>query len=75
MGGHEYHSFDPQGADSGQFAKSKQCGRAEAGGRPVLLAVVMVLAGCAAMIRGTEQEIAVKTVPLGPRVQFSNGQG
>lgn len=40
----------------------------------VLALLVMPLAGCATMIRGTEQQIAVNTQPTGATLQFSNGQ-
>lgn len=39
----------------------------------VLLTAVM-LSGCATIIRGTEQEVAINTNPVGANVQFSNGQ-
>lgn len=38
------------------------------------LSAVMVLSGCATIIRGTEQEVAVNTNPVGANIQFSNGQ-
>lgn len=38
------------------------------------LSAVMVLSGCATIIRGTEQEVSVNTNPVGANVQFSNGQ-
>jgi hypothetical protein len=40
-----------------------------------LFLAAMLLSSCATMIRGTEQEVSVNTVPLGATVQFSNGQG
>jgi hypothetical protein len=39
-----------------------------------ILSLLPVLAGCATMVRGTEQEVAVNTVPNAAKVQFSNGQ-
>ena len=39
---------------------------------PVLC--LMLLAGCATIMRGTEQNVTVDTVPAGARVEFSNGQ-
>lgn len=40
------------------------------------LAVLLVLTqtGCATMMRGTEQDISINTVPSGARVQLSNGE-
>jgi hypothetical protein len=35
---------------------------------------LLLLAGCATIVRGTEQNVAVDTVPSGAKVQFSNGQ-
>jgi hypothetical protein len=35
---------------------------------------MIFLAGCATIIRGTEQNVTVDTVPSGARVEFSNGQ-
>lgn len=32
------------------------------------------LTGCATMIRGTEQDISINTVPTGANVQLSNGE-
>jgi hypothetical protein len=32
-----------------------------------------VLAGCATMIRGTEQQVSINTIPVGAQVQLSNG--
>ena len=42
----------------------------------LLLAIGMIvsLSGCATIIRGTDQEVAVNTNPVGATVQFSNGQ-
>jgi hypothetical protein len=36
--------------------------------------VMIVLGGCATVIRGTEQDVSVDTVPRGAMVEFSNGQ-
>lgn len=38
------------------------------------LLCLVLLAGCATIIRGTEQNVTVDTVPTGARVDFSNGQ-
>src|SRR5262245_41273977 len=38
------------------------------------LLVALLLAGCATIVRGTEQDITVDTVPNGAKVQFSNGK-
>ena len=38
------------------------------------LLCLVLLAGCATIIRGTEQDVTVDTVPSGARVEFSNGQ-
>ena len=38
------------------------------------LMCVVFLAGCATIIRGTEQDLTVDTVPSGAHVEFSNGQ-
>jgi hypothetical protein len=35
---------------------------------------LILLAGCATIIRGTEQDVTVDTVPGGAMVEFSNGQ-
>jgi hypothetical protein len=35
---------------------------------------LIFLAGCATILRGTEQDVTVDTVPSGARVEFSNGQ-
>ena len=35
---------------------------------------LMLLAGCATIVRGTEQNVTVDTVPSGAKVEFSNGQ-
>jgi hypothetical protein len=35
---------------------------------------LLLLAGCATMIRGTEQEVSVNTNPVGAKIEFSNGQ-
>ena len=35
---------------------------------------LLLLAGCATVIRGTEQDVTVHTEPVGARVEFSNGQ-
>jgi hypothetical protein len=40
----------------------------------LLLPTALSLTGCATIIRGTEQEVAVNTNPIGATVQFSNGQ-
>jgi hypothetical protein len=40
----------------------------------VMLSLLPVLAGCATMVRGTDQEVAVNTTPNAAEVQFSNGQ-
>ena len=34
----------------------------------------LLLAGCATMIRGTEEQISVNTNPPGAKLEFSNGQ-
>ena len=41
----------------------------------LIVLTIVLLSGCATMIRGTEQEVSVNTVPLGARVQLSNGEG
>ena len=38
------------------------------------LLCLMLLAGCATILRGTEQNVTVETVPSGAQVEFSNGQ-
>jgi hypothetical protein len=38
------------------------------------LMCLMLLGGCATIMRGTEQDVTVDTVPSGARVEFSNGQ-
>ena len=35
---------------------------------------LLLLAGCATIVRGTEQDVTVDTVPSGAKVAFSNGQ-
>ena len=40
----------------------------------VAASALSLLAGCATMIRGTEQEVPVNTNPPGAKVDFSNGQ-
>jgi hypothetical protein len=35
---------------------------------------LVLLTGCATIVRGTEQNVNVDTVPSGARVEFSNGQ-
>jgi hypothetical protein len=40
----------------------------------VVLSLLPALAGCATMVRGTDQEVAVNTTPNAAKVQFSNGQ-
>ena len=35
---------------------------------------LILLAGCATIVRGTEQDVTVDTVPSGAKVDFSNGQ-
>jgi hypothetical protein len=35
---------------------------------------VLALAGCATMVRGTGEQVSVKTVPPGAKITFSNGQ-
>jgi hypothetical protein len=40
----------------------------------VAASALILLAGCATMIRGTEQEVSVNTNPPGAKVDFSNGQ-
>lgn len=42
----------------------------------IYAAVLLItsLTGCATIIRGTEQEVAVNTNPVGANIQFSNGQ-
>jgi hypothetical protein len=35
---------------------------------------LLFLAGCATVIRGTEEEVSVNTNPIGANVEFSNGQ-
>ncbi|MCS6854756.1 MAG: hypothetical protein NZ523_08400, partial [Elioraea sp.] len=34
---------------------------------------LLSLAGCATMIRGTEQQVSINTIPVGAQVQLSNG--
>lgn len=34
---------------------------------------LLSLAGCATMIRGTEQQVSINTIPVGAQVQVSNG--
>lgn len=41
---------------------------------PFSLLCLMLLMGCATIVRGTEQDVTVDTVPSGARVDFSNGQ-
>lgn len=38
------------------------------------LLCLTLLTGCATILRGTEQNVTVDTVPSGARVDFSNGQ-
>jgi hypothetical protein len=38
------------------------------------LLCLTLLMGCATIVRGTEQNVTVDTVPSGARVDFSNGQ-
>ena len=38
------------------------------------LMCAVLLAGCATIVRGTEQNVNVDTVPSGAHVEFSNGQ-
>ncbi|WP_421996120.1 hypothetical protein [Reyranella sp.] len=40
----------------------------------IAIGVIALLTGCATIVRGTEQEVAVNTAPVGATVQFSNGQ-
>ena len=35
---------------------------------------LMLLAGCATIVRGTEQQVTVDTIPGGAQVEFSNGR-
>ncbi len=42
--------------------------------RAIMLLLPAVLAGCATMIRGTEQEIFINSEPEGAEVTLSNGQ-
>ena len=46
------------------------------GGTKILLTFLAatLVAGCATIIRGTEQEVSINTNPVGATVQFSNGQ-
>ena len=39
-----------------------------------VLLSLMLLAGCATIIRGTEQDVTVDTAPAGAQVEFSNGK-
>jgi hypothetical protein len=39
-----------------------------------LVISALFLASCATMIRGTEQQVTVNTLPVGADVKFSNGQ-
>jgi hypothetical protein len=39
-----------------------------------IVLTLVVLPGCATMIRGTEQQVTVNTNPPGANIQFSNGQ-
>ncbi len=39
----------------------------------VSVIAVIGLAGCATMIRGTEQQVSINTIPVGAQVQLSNG--
>lgn len=41
---------------------------------PFALMSLVLLAGCATIVRGTEQDVTVDTVPSGAKVEFSNGQ-
>ena len=38
------------------------------------LLCLVLLVGCATIVRGTEQDVTVDTVPSGAKVEFSNGQ-
>jgi hypothetical protein len=42
--------------------------------RIIIIVALLVITGCATIIRGTEQEVSVNTNPVGAGVQFSNGQ-
>ena len=39
-----------------------------------VIVAAAALAGCATIIRGTEQQVSINTSPIGANVQFSNGQ-
>ena len=39
-----------------------------------VLMCLVLLAGCAPIVRGTEQEVLVESMPSGAQVHFSNGQ-
>jgi hypothetical protein len=41
---------------------------------PAVVMSLILLGGCATVVRGTEQDITVDTAPNGARIQFSNGQ-
>ena len=41
---------------------------------PLSVLCLTLLMGCATILRGTEQDVTVDTVPGGARVDFSNGQ-
>jgi hypothetical protein len=40
---------------------------------PVAPLAWLLFTGCATMIRGTEQQVSINTIPLGAQVQLSNG--
>jgi hypothetical protein len=42
--------------------------------RYLIVLALVVLTGCATIIRGTEQQISVNTNPIGAHLDFSNGQ-
>lgn len=42
--------------------------------RLAVLVAALLLGGCATIVRGTEQQVAVNTAPIGAQVQFSNGR-
>ena len=59
-----------------QPAWKKMDGKHSMRGRNILATCIAVslVAGCATIIRGTEQEVSINTNPVGATVQFSNGQ-
>src|SRR5262245_37510215 len=63
-------------ADDATFVPDRRFPCAGAGSMRNTLAAIslMFLAGCATVIRGTEQDVTVDTVPRGAKVEFSNGQ-